>query len=76
MDEGYSRLAYAIIERAVTDWRQSKNAIAHNCYDYEDQKRFITAEAFFTGDLIKIYLQGRLEPEDVLSQLDKIKRLP
>lgn len=76
MDEGYSRLAFAIIERAVKDWRQAKNAIAHNCYDYEDQKRFISAEAFFTGDLIKLYLQGRLEPQDILTQLDKIKRLP
>lgn len=76
MEEGYSRLAFAIIERAVKDWRQAKNAITHNCYDYEDQKRFISAEAFFTGDLIKLYLQGRLEPEDITAQLDKIKRLP
>lgn len=76
MDEGYSRLAFAIIERAIVDWRKSKNAIIHNCYDYEDQKRFISAEAFFTGDLIKIYLQGLMEPEDILAQLDKIKRLP
>lgn len=76
MEEGYSRLAFAIIERAVKDWRQAKNAIIHNCYDDEDQKRFISAEAFFTGDLIKLYLQGLLEPEDITAQLDKIKRLP
>ena len=74
MNDGYQRLAYEIIVKAITDWRRIKSYIIFYDADRLEQREFRRIETFFDSSWFDVLAQGVITREEIINRLTETKK--